>query len=198
MGQEHDPKACGALISFADSYKLVLNEIRQALDLVDPAQVEALVEAIRSADRVFVIGVGRVMLSLQALAKRLNHLGIETYCVGDTNEPAITPRDLLLVGSGSGESIIPVAIAKVAKKCGARVAHVGSNSHSSLAPFTDVFVRIPVQTKLRLSDELQSQQVMTSLFEQSLYLLGDAVALMVVRRCGLDLQDLWQHHANLE
>ena len=186
------------MISFRDSCCLVLREIGQALDLVDPAQVEALIDAILAAEKIFVIGVGRVMSSLQALAKRLNHIGIKTYCVGATNEPAITERDLLLVGSGSGESVIPVAIAKVARQHNARIAHIGSNAHSSLASLTDVFVRIPVQTKLSLDDEIRSEQIMSSLFEQSLYILGDAVALMIARRHRLDLEGLWRYHANLE
>jgi 6-phospho-3-hexuloisomerase len=178
--------------------RLVLDEIECALAAVDRAQVERLVEALLGAEKVFVVGVGRVMISLQALGKRLNHLGITTYCVGDVNEPAITPRDLLLVGSGSGESAIPVAIAQIAKQHGARIAHVGSNPRSSLAPVTDVFVRIPVKTKLELPDELGSAQIMSSLFEQCLFLLGDVVALMIARREELDLAGLWQYHANLE
>jgi len=38
----------------------------------------------------------------------------------------------------------------------------------------------------------------SSLFEQTLLLLGDAVALMIVERRKLNLKDLWQYHANLE
>lgn len=184
--------------TFADSYLLILNEIRCALDAVDPAQVEQFLNALEGAEKVFVIGVGRVMLSLQAFAKRLNHLGIPTYCVGDINEPAITERDLLLVGSGSGESVVPVAIARRAHQFGARIAHFGSNPHSSLAPLTDIFVRIPVKTKLHLPDEIQSDQIMSSLFEQVLYVLGDTITLLFARRHNLDLAGLWRCHANLE
>jgi 6-phospho-3-hexuloisomerase len=184
--------------TFVDSYLLILNEIRCALDAVDPAQVEQFLKALVGAEKVFVIGVGRVMLSLQAFAKRLNHLGIPTYCVGDINEPAITERDLLLVGSGSGESVVPVAIAQRAHHFGAKIVHLGSNPYSSLAPLTDIFVRIPVKTKLCLPDEIRSDQIMSSLFEQALYVLGDAVTLSFARRHNLDLTGLWQYHANLE
>lgn len=184
--------------TFAESYTLILNEIRCALEAIEPAQVEQLLNALQATEKVFVIGVGRVMLSLQAFAKRLNHLGVPTYCVGDINEPAITERDLLLVGSGSGESVVPVAIARRAHHFGAKIVHLGSNPHSSLAPLTDIFVRIPVKTKLRLPDEIQSEQIMSSLFEQSLYVLGDAVTLLFAQRRNLDLTSLWQYHANLE
>ena len=86
------------LNGYGKTRRLVVSEIERALAAVDPAEVEGLIQAILGAEKVFVIGVGRVMISLQAFAKRLNHLGIETYCVGDINEPAITDRDLLLVG----------------------------------------------------------------------------------------------------
>ena len=39
---------------------------------------------------------------------------------------------------------------------------------------------------------------MSSLFEQSLLLLGDIVAKMIVERKQINLKSLWQYHANLE
>jgi len=138
------------------------------------------------------------MLSLMAMAKRLAHLGVRTCIVGEITEPAITDRDLLVVGSGSGESLIPVAIAKKAKTFGARIAHLGSNPASSLKNITDIFVRIPVRTKLALPDEIDSRQPMTSLFEQTLLLLGDAVAQLIIHRRRLEIKSLWRYHANLE
>ena len=184
--------------SFQTQCDLILGEIGIALRAIDEGQIESLVRAILEAERVFVIGVGRVMLSLKCMAKRLNHLGISVHCVGDINEPAITDKDLLVIGSGSGESVVPVGIARVAKGYNARIAHIGSNVDSSLAPLTDVFVRIPVKTKLNLPDEIASRQIMSSLFEQSLYVFGDAVCLMIAARRDLDIKALWNFHANLE
>jgi 6-phospho-3-hexuloisomerase len=185
-------------VGFVEARDVVLTEVARALGAVDPGQVEALVEAILRAGRVFVVGVGRVMLSLQAFAKRLNHLGIRVHCVGDINEPAITRDDLLIVGSCSGKSAVPVTIGQIAHRHGARIALIGSNLGSPLAPIADLFVRIPAHSRLELPDEIPSEQLMTSLFEQALLLLGDAIALMIARRQGLDPATLWQYHANLE
>lgn len=176
----------------------IVLEISKTMQAIDPAQVDSLVSAIAQADRVFFVGVGRVLLSLQAMAKRLGHLGIQTVVVGQITEPAIQGNDLLLVGSGSGESVFPLAIARKAKQFGAAVAHIGSNPNSSMKQYTDVFVRIPVQTKLNLPNEIPSIQPMTSLFEQCLLLLGDSIALMIVREKNINMKDLWQYHANLE
>jgi 6-phospho-3-hexuloisomerase len=184
---------------FREHWNLILTEISAALESVDPAQVQLLVEAMLKAGTLFFTGVGRVALSLQAMVKRLNHLGFSAWFVGDLAEPAASAGDLLVVGSGSGESVVPVAIAKVAKRHGARVAHIGSNPESALAPLTDIFLRIPVATRLRRPDEIPSQQIMTSVFDQALYILGDAIALELLRRKGIvDLNGLWQRHANLE
>ena len=81
---------------------------------------------------------------------------------------------------------------------GAKVVHIGSNPNSPLKDIVEFMVRIPVRTKNYLPDEIDSAQPMTSLFEQSLLLLGDAAAKMMIDRRALDIKALWQYHANLE
>lgn len=176
----------------------VLRECSTALESLNETEIDGLLQHIQRAEQVFFVGVGRVMLSLQAIAKRLGHLGIKTYCVGQITEPAITGNDILIVGSGSGESAYPLAIAKKAKSLGVKVVHIGSNPESSMKPYADVFVRIPVSTKLKLENEIQSIQPMTTLFEQSLYLLGDIMALLIISNNKMNMPDLWKYHANLE
>ena len=177
---------------------LIIDELGKTLKEIKKEEVDALIENILSVEKVFFVGVGRVLLSLQAMAKRLAHLGINTVVVGQITEPAITDKDLLIVGSGSGESAFPLAIARKAKSFNAKVAHIGSNPDSSMKEYTDIFVRIPVSTKLNLPNEIPSVQPMTSLFEQSLLLLGDSVALMIIRTKNINMKELWQFHANLE
>ena len=185
-------------MEYIQSKELVIDEINVALGTVDPQEIDQLVKLILSSEKVFVVGVGRVLLMLQAFVKRLNHIGINANFVGAIDEPAITQDDLLIVGSGSGESVIPVAIAKVAKKYNAKIVHIGSNAQSSVGAYADLFVRIPCKTKLNLPDEIQSRQPMSSLFEQGLLLLLDIVAMMIVERKGIDIPSLWKQHANLE
>ncbi|MBR9946567.1 SIS domain-containing protein [Clostridiaceae bacterium Marseille-Q4145] len=177
---------------------MIAEECQRALQKIDEEQSQQLVEAILNADEVFFIGVGRVMLSLQAICKRFAHFGIKAHCVGEITEPAITDKDLLIVGSGSGETLFPVAIAQKAKKIGTKVAWIGSNQESTIAKLADYKVRIPVQSKLNKPDELHSQQPMTSLFEQTLLLYGDSLAMEIMERKGLQFENLWKYHANLE
>ncbi len=185
-------------MDYQEAHELVLKECNNALAHVDAKKTEEFIRMITKAESVFVIGVGRVEMELSAMAKRLYHLGVDIHMVGDVNEPAMKPGDVLIVGSGSGESLIPVAIAKKAKSLGGKIIHIGSNPKSSLAPITDLMIRIPVQTKLYLDDEISSEQPMSSLFEQSLLLWGDSVACMMVHNQGIELKKLWHYHANLE
>ncbi len=177
----------------------ILCELDRTLTGIDSHSVELLAEAILSADQVFFVGVGRVMLALQCICKRLAHLGIRTHYVGEITEPHLNPQDLLIVGSGSGSSLFPLGIAKKARQeVGCTIVHIGSNPNSEMREIADFMVRIPVRTKLYLEDEIDSAQPMTSLFEQSLLLLGDILAKMIVEEKGLELRSLWQYHANME
>ena len=179
--------------------ELILNELNEALLKVDQNEVYSLIEELNKAEKIFFIGVGRVMTMLQCIAKRLKHIGYDTYIVGETTEPPITDKDLLIVGSGSGSTLIPSGIAKKAKSFGARIAHIGAIPDNPLKDITNVFVRIPVKSKQNLPDQVDSNQPMTSLFEQSLLLLGDTITLTI-----LDMKDepvnesMWSNHANLE
>lgn len=177
---------------------LVLGECRKILLKVDEDDTNTLIEKMLTADKVFFVGVGRVMLSLKSVAKRLAHIGIETHVVGEITEPAIKKGDLLIAASGSGESIFPKEIAKKAKMLGAEVIMIGSNKESTLAKTADFMVRVPTNTKMKFPDEILSQQIMTSLFEQFLLLYGDIIAKMIVDKEKVDMDSLWEYHANLE
>lgn len=183
---------------FESTYQLILDELSETFRRMDGEQIETLISEMTGAEKIFVVGVGRVLLSLQAWVKRFTQLGLKIYYVGEMVEPAITEKDLLIVGSGSGCTLFPVAIAKKAKELQATVIHIGSNQEGEAAPYADFMVRIPVRTKLYLEDEIESEQPMTSLFEQAIYLLGDVISKIMIEENGLDMKSLWEYHANLE
>lgn len=184
---------------YAKASKQVLDELQTTLGSIDPVQLERLADEIMKADQVFFVGVGRVLLALQCVCKRLAHLGIKTHYVGEITEPAIKKDDLLIVGSGSGSSLFPLGIAKKAHTAvGCHIVHIGSNPNSEMKEIADFMVRIPVRTKNYLEDEIDSCQPMTSLFEQSVLLVGDVLAKMIVEQKCLEMKSLWKYHANLE
>lgn len=183
---------------YKENTELILKEIHEALNAVDMDALEHLAVDICNSKRVFLAGTGRVLISLQAFCKRLTHLGICAHCVGDITEPALLPGNVLIVASGSGESIVPVAIAKKAKALGAKVVHIGSNKEGSMKQYCNYMVWIPVKTRLNRPDEVESKQIMTSLFEQVILILGDILSLIIIEEKKLEPDKLWQNHANIE
>lgn len=185
---------------YTSATKDVVAELEKTLNSIESESLERLAKEIMEADHVFFIGVGRVMLALQCMCKRFAHLGVKAHCVGDINEPHFTDKDLLIVGSGSGGSIFPLNIAKKARAVApnSKIVHIGSNPNSEMKDIADFMVRIPVRTKFYLEDEIDSCQPMTSLFEQSVLLVGDIVAKIIIEEKNLDMKGLWMYHANLE
>jgi 6-phospho-3-hexuloisomerase len=178
--------------------KQILLEIQTVLEQVDPQEVDRLVKELLAAEKVFFFAVGRVFLSLECFAKRLGHLGVDCQVVGSINEKPITPHDLLLVASGSGESKLPVEIARIAKSKGAGLGIITSARSSTLKSLCDFAVHLPCPTKNDIAAGVTSMQPMSALFDQSLHIFGDTTAILLQQRKGLDTGDLWQYHANLE
>ena len=181
-----------------ENVNLILDELMRTFSAIDEEQVNVLTRQILEADQVFVTGVGRVLLSMQSVVKRLNHLGVRAYYVGQIDEPAATKRDLLIVVSNSGESLIPVGIARKAASLGVPVTYIGSNPMSTAGRLASSHVRIPVTSKVSEDNLIVSRQPMTSLFEQAVLLLGDAIAMAILEKRGLDRKETWHCHANLE
>lgn len=179
----------------------IAKEVADNLSRVDPEATETLLEAIREAKRVFFAGRGRSLLMLRGLAMRLMHLGLCVYVTGETVTPAAGPGDLLLIGSGSGETTTLVPLAQQAHKLGMRVALLTIFPDSTLARLADHVVVIPGTSGKRPGNDAPlSLQPGGNLFEQSMLLLCDAAALCVAQRMGLALNDdtIMSRHANLE
>ena len=190
---------CEFKVQYEKTSGEIEEELKKTLSSIDSDSLERLAYEIQAADQVFFVGVGRVMLALECMCKRFAHLGIKAHCVGEITEPAITKKDLLIVGSGSGASLFPLGIARKAKNLvGCKIVHIGSNPNSEMKDICDFMVRIPVRTKFYLQDEIDSCQPMTSLFEQAVLLVGDILAKIIIEQKQLDMKELWQYHANLE
>ena len=130
--------------AYRDTCEAVETELSRTLDSIDPASLERLKNDILEADQVFFIGVGRVMLSLQSVCKRLAHLGIKAHYVGEITEPHLNPSDLLIVGSGSGGSLFPLGIAKKARETvNCTIVHIGSNPNSQMKAVSYTHLTLP-------------------------------------------------------
>lgn len=176
----------------------IMTEISSVFAQVNSDEVERLVEEILKAEKVFIFAVGRVFLSLQCFGKRLGHLQIDCQIIGSVNEKPISEKDLLLLASGSGESKLPIQVARIGKDRGAVVGLITSARQSTLKEISDFRVHLPSPTKNDKLTGVKSVQPMSNLFDQVLHIFGDVVAILIQERKGLKNEDLWKYHANLE
>ena len=100
------------------NYEVVLNEIDHALETSDFVDVPNFIEKISQASKIVVFGAGRVGLMMKSFAMRLNHLGLNSSFIGEINLPATGKGDLLVIGSGSGNTPSVVSIAQIAQSKG--------------------------------------------------------------------------------
>lgn len=161
----------------------------------DEASVSRLVDYVAGSEKVFVYGAGRSGMVGRCFAQRLMHIGLSCFFLGETLTPAFTRRDLLVVVSGSGETVSAVALAQAAKRLGGRVAAVTSHSESTLAKLSDLVIKAVGKTKLM---EYESVAPFTSLFDATALALLDGVVREVMARRGVREADIAEAHATVE
>ena len=108
-------------MKFNDYYPTVLREIEETLGEIDQTKITYFLKQIMDAQRVFIVGVGRTGLIMRCFAMRLMHLGIEVQIIGDITTTAVGKNDLLLIGSGSGETGSILSIARKAHNLGVHI-----------------------------------------------------------------------------
>jgi len=181
------------IIEYAKSF---INENLVNIDKINSNNAEQLVDEIVTASRIFVSGKGRSGLMLKAFAMRLMHLGFQAFVVGEVVTPAAHPEDLVVFGSGSGETESLIVLARKAKIIGTKVALITIFPKSSLGNYADLIIKIGGKSDKVESDH-KSIQPAGGLFEQSMLFFLDAIILRLAERENIDISKL-ERHANLE
>lgn len=177
---------------------MMWDEILHELDQQAVPVTDKDLSLIKHARHIFVYGGGRSGLGLKGFAMRLVQMGKSAYVVGETTTPAITADDLLIVASASGTTQGTVNIAKEAQKADAKIWLWSTNDASPLAKIANQISILPGKSKNMVNDQRDSQQPMGSLFEQSVWLFGDAITLAYMQTSKITEQSMKQRHANLE
>ena len=177
--------------------KLVVREITQTVDQLNQQQLQAVVDEIVAAQRVFVCGTGRSLLMMKALAMRLMHVGSEAYVVGEPVTPAIKPGDLLIAGSGSGQTRTTLTYVQAGRAECARTVAITAHADSPIAAACDLVVASPAPITGQPSPGA-SVQPPGSLFEQCLLAVNDALVLAVLERLGTTVKQMRARHTKLE
>ena len=179
--------------------KEIVDELAHVVHSISETDTKQFAERILQAKKIFIAGAGRSGLMARAFAMRLMQMGFETYVVGETITPNIDEDDILILGTGSGETKSLVLMAEKAKKLNASIAVATIFRHSTIGKLADLSVVLPAQPKTGGVDGgYKSIQPMGALFEQSLLVFYDAVILQLMAMQGADSDTMFTRHANLE
>lgn len=173
-----------------------LHELEENVSKIHPDQVEALIRRILSANKIYVAGAGRSRLMLQAFAMRLMHLGFKAYVVGEIATPAVEPGDLVIMGTGSGETDSLVVMAGKVKKLGADLAVITIYPESRVGSQADLILQINGKSG-KVATTKTSVQPGGNLFEQSMLILLDCSIIRIAELGNIDTSK-FKRHANLE
>jgi len=177
---------------------LILDENRAVLSQMERAPIQKLIDAIVQAEQVFVYGQGRTGHVSRAFAVRLMHLGLRVHFVGETTTPPITPRDLCILNSGTGETRFVYHVAVAAKEAGARLATITAHPQARIGRLADIVVHVPAPTKGQSFGPSASRQPAGSLFEQASMIILEAIVLMLIDRLEASPSSMLERHANIE
>lgn len=176
----------------------ILMELHPSAELISDEAAEALVNGILDSKKVFVAGAGRSGFMAKSFAMRMMHMGINAHVIGETVTPGFEKEDILIIGSGSGETKSLVSMAKKAKNIGGTIAAVTIFPESTIGQLADIIVQLPGSPKDQSEGDYNTIQPMGSLFEQTLLLFYDAIILRFMEKKGLDTNKMYGKHANLE
>lgn len=174
-----------------------LDELRPVCRDVDSQSLEELVAELLAARHIVTYGVGREGLMMRGLCMRLMHAGLNAHVAGDMSTPPVGPADLLIVSAGPGSFSTVLALQKVAREAGARVALLTADPHGPAAPLANVVLHIRART---MADDLDAPGVlpMGSAFEAVLFLLTDLLAQRVRHQRREPIEQMRARHTNLE
>ena len=175
-----------------------LGELSAVIGSVNAAEVDALVDEIAGADRLFVAGLGRSGLVMRMFALRLMQLGLRSFVVGDATTPAVGEGDLLIVGSASGETEGALLAARQAHLAGARVAGITAKRASTLARMADLVVVIRGTTPKSAGPQPAGALPLATVLEQAFLVVTDSVIARLASRTGATRGTMMALHANIE
>ena len=173
-------------------------ELAVTLARLGPDAAEPLADAIHSARRIALHGLGREGLQMKGLAMRLYHLGLSAHVVGEMATPPLGTGDLLFVSAGPGEFASIAALMTRAKEAGARTAIVTAEPSNNLARGADVVLHIPAQTMARDQSAGASLLPMGSAYECAMMLVFEALVLTLRDRLGETAETMRARHTNME
>ena len=172
----------------------IVDEITLVISKVKREELYDVVSIIKKDSKIFVDGQGRSGLIAKSFAMRLMHLGYEVYVVGETITPSIQKGNIYFSISGSGESECVVLNTKKAKEKGCTIVSVTSKPQSTIGILSDKIIIVPGDTKNDVGEARNSVQLLSSLFDQSLHIVLDALCLIISKENNISNKEATERH----
>ena len=173
-------------------------ELTDVINRIDPAQVEALIDALARAKRIVLYGVGREGLMMKALSMRLFHMGLDAHVVGDMTTPPVGQGDVLAVSAGPGYFSTVAGLMGVARSAGAKTICFTAQPGGEVPQSADLAVVLPAQTMADDTTGPTSFLPMGSLYEGVQYLFFEYLVLLLREHLGVTPDQMRHNHTNLE
>jgi len=180
---------------FENSIEYIQQKIKDVLDKVSQEDVKKVKGLFFKSRRIFVYGAGRSGLVAKAFAIRLVHLGFQTFVIGETITAPVKKGDLVIIISGSGETIPAVMTAEIAHKLGAHVVSITAKRKSEIAKYADITLFISATCK---DLERKKYAPLGTLFEASVWILLDGLIADLLDSKNETEEKMRSRHATLE
>jgi 6-phospho 3-hexuloisomerase len=180
---------------FIESITYIQKKIKEILNKVSQDDIEKVKRLFFKTNRIFVYGAGRSGLVAKAFAIRLIHLGFQAFVIGETITAPVKKGDLVIIVSGSGETIPAVMTAEIAYKIGANVVSITGKKKSEIAKFADVTIYIASSCN---EEERKIFAPLGTLFEASVWILLDGFVADLLNSKKETEDIMRSRHATLE
>jgi len=180
---------------FNDSIKYIQKKIKVILNNVSNDDLDKIQKLFFKSNRIFLYGAGRSGLVAKAFAIRLVHLGFQTYVIGETITAPVQKGDLVIIISGSGETIPAVMTSEIARNLGANVVSITAKKNSDIAKYADISLFISATCQ---EEDRKKFAPLGTLFEASVWILLDGIIADLLDSKGESEETMRSRHATLE
>ncbi|MGI6778887.1 MAG: 6-phospho-3-hexuloisomerase [Acetivibrionales bacterium] len=184
---------------YEELYQTVVQEHVEVFKKQDLEELKLFIDYIKTANRIFVMGVGREGIASRAFAMRLMHLGKEVHWIWDDTTPGMGKGDLFIATNGSGQIGHIHYVVERAKETGATILVVTGSPKEKTPRLADGVLFVPASVYNGTDDRaVPSIQPMGNLFEQHLFMLFDIIIMILEEEMQVRHEDMEKRHRNIE
>ncbi len=158
---------------FHKVFQANVQALKDTLEVLDAKEIDRAAEVLKSAKRIFFIGVGTSGPNVVDAYNKFFRLGIDCHCYTDSHlqvmaAALLQPGDVVVAISHSGSTKDPIETLKVAKEAGATTICITNNALSPITKIADIkLVTASRETRFRheaLASRIAQTSIINSLF----------------------------------